>query len=255
VGHDDGLVAAGVENLVAWHEACVHALGWPSRRGPRWWTRPADQPSIYFTAIQLAPSDDAELATELGGHLESRAHQPEAVCCTHADLDLSSFGLTVQNEGRWFGRAAAAPRPPDKSPRGLEIRPVTTREELIAFEATSETAFSSPPPAPGRVYGAGLLDDPSMLVLLGLVDDEPVAGAMAYSAAGVIGIYSVGTVRSFRERGYASALTVAALASAGSRPAILQPSLAAARLYRRLGFVEVGRFSHWGHSAPSAPGP
>ena len=69
---------------------------------------------------------------------------------------------------------------------------------------------------------------------------------MAYVAAGVNGLYGVGTVPGERGRGYATALTRAGLALAPDRPAVLQPSPAAARLYRRLGFVEIGSFTHWG---------
>ena len=38
----------------------------------------------------------------------------------------------------------------------------------------------------------------------------------------------------------------AALAIAPDRTAVLQPSAEAQSLYHRLGFVEVGRFTHWG---------
>jgi predicted GNAT family acetyltransferase len=69
---------------------------------------------------------------------------------------------------------------------------------------------------------------------------------MAYVTDAVVGIYGVGTVPTHRRRGYAHALTAACLAIEPDRPAILQPSAAAASLYRRLDFVDVGPFTHWG---------
>ena len=62
----------------------------------------------------------------------------------------------------------------------------------------------------------------------------------------VLGVYGVGTVPGHRGRGYARALTLAVLDLAPDRPATLQPSDAAAPMYRSLGFEEIGRFSHWG---------
>jgi ribosomal protein S18 acetylase RimI-like enzyme len=236
-------------NLVGWHDCCVHALGGTSTAGTAWWTRPAREPSIYFTAIQTRPSgpDPGTVLDPLAEHLRDRRALPEAVCASWADLDLAPFGLKVHSEGRWYARAAPDPLPSDDWPRGLEVVRVTTGTDLVAFEWASESAFAGQPPEPGRVYAPALLADPAMAVLLGRVDGEPVAGAMAYRAGGVVGIYSVGTVAAHRERGYASALTRAALDVAGPTPAVLQPSLAAARLYRRLGFTEIGRFRHWGH--------
>ena len=69
---------------------------------------------------------------------------------------------------------------------------------------------------------------------------------MGYVDDTVIGIYGVGTVPGHRGRGYARALTLRRARPGAGRPATLQPSDAAARMYRRLGFAEIGRFTHWG---------
>jgi predicted GNAT family acetyltransferase len=69
---------------------------------------------------------------------------------------------------------------------------------------------------------------------------------MVHLAAGVAGIYGVTTLAPFRGRGYATALTRATLALAPDRPAVLQPTPAAAEIYRRLGFAPIGTARHWG---------
>ena len=85
-----------------------------------------------------------------------------------------------------------------------------------------------------------------MHVLLGRVDGEIAGGAMAYVTDDLLGIYGVGIVPGHRGHGHATALTTAALALAPDRPAVLQPSAEAENLYRRIGFTEIGRFTHWG---------
>jgi GNAT superfamily N-acetyltransferase len=120
--------------------------------------------------------------------------------------------------------------------------------ELVEFEAATCAAFSSPPPeVPLCIHGAGILDDPAMQVLVARDrHGHVVSGAMAYVDERVVGLYGVGTVPGHAGQGLATAVTTAVLALVPDRPAILQPSAEAAPLYRRLGFVEVGRFAHWG---------
>ena len=124
---------------------------------------------------------------------------------------------------------------------------VRDADDLAAFEVATCAAFGAPQPlTPFEIHGEAILDDPAMHVLIGRVDDEVVSGAMAYVSDGVLGIYGVGTVPAFRGHGHASALTRACMAIEPMLPTTLQPSMEATALYRRLGFTEVGRFTHWG---------
>jgi len=61
----------------------------------------------------------------------------------------------------------------------------------------------------------------------------------------VLGIYGVATIPAMRGRGYATAMTTRALATAGDLPAVLQPSTMAEPLYGRLGFARFGTFRSW----------
>ena len=95
------------------------------------------------------------------------------------------------------------------------------------------------------VYGPTLLDDPAFRLVVGYVDDEPVAGAAAIISDTVVGIYAVGTAEHARRRGYGRALTWAAVQAgveAGCHVAVLQSTEMAAGLYRSMGFVEVCRY-------------
>ncbi len=247
---------AAVDNLIAWHDLSIGALGFPTGLGRHWWTSPTPAPWIYFTAIQRRPlvgrRQRDEAAAELRTHLDDPRGGFQAVCASFADLDLTtpSAGLALRARGLWYARPAtrvAAWSAPDAEPEDLVIESVAGPGPLAEYESATSAAFGGlAPVAVGDVHAPGILADPDLHVLVGRRDTRVVAGAMAQLGAGVIGLYGVGTVPGERGRGYATALTRAALALAPNRVAVLQPSPAAARLYRRLGFTEVGAFTHWG---------
>ena len=251
------LLQAAAANLAGWHECSVRALGFETHASPWWWTAPSPAPWIYFTAIGLQrPGSRAERRTaldELQHHLDDPNGSFEAACESFGALKLDRVGLRLRTRGRWYARPASEPAPdplikPRPRPERLTVTQASTPDELAEFEQATCAAFGAPAPlATFDIHGRDILDDPAMHVLIGREGDGPVvAGAMAYVDPAVVGLYGVGTVPGHRGRGYATALTTAGLALAPDRPAVLQPSAKAAGLYRRLGFVDVGPFSHWG---------
>ncbi len=250
------MLDAAVDNLIGWHDVSIGALGFSTALGPHWWTSPTPAPWIYFTAIQrralAGRRAHHEAEAELGVHLDDPRGGFQAVCASFADLDLGggSVGLTLRTRGLWYARPTGpgpASSSPDADQTDLVIEAVAGPGPLAEYESATSAAFGGPAPVtPGDVHAPGILAEPGMHVLVGRRDSRVVAGAMAYVSAEVIGLYGVGTVPGHRGRGYATALTRAALALASDRPAVLQPSPAAARLYRRLGFGEIGAFTHWG---------
>jgi len=248
--NDDALLEAAADNLAGWHRSSIEALGFATATAPWWWTSPTPGPWIYFTAILRAkpngrPAIDAALNT-LSAHLDDPAGSYEAVCDSFGVLDLEPLGLTRRMSGLWYARPAG-PAPHEEDPEELVIAVVRGADDLAAFEVATCAAFGAPRPlTPFEIHGQAILEDPAMHVLIGRVDDEVVSGAMAYVSNGVLGIYGVGTLPAFRGRGHASALTRACLAIEPMMPSTLQPSIEATALYRRLGFIEVGRFAHWG---------
>jgi predicted GNAT family acetyltransferase len=67
----------------------------------------------------------------------------------------------------------------------------------------------------------------------------------------VVGVFGVTTVASARRKGYATALTRAAMLTETGLPAILAPSTEGEELYRRLGFDDVGELSIWVKESPA----
>ena len=243
------LLEAAAANLAGWHESSVRALGFATSTSDWWWTSPTPGPWIYFTAISLRRPRDRgatrRMLDELRHHLDDPAGSFEAVCDSEGAMDLEPLGLTRRMTGLWYARPPG-PAPREAPPAGLVISEVATTDDLEAFEQATCTAFGAPPPVTRfEIHAPGILDDPAMRVLLGRVDDAVVGGAMAYVADDVVGIYGVGTIPGHRGHGYATALTRACLAQDPTLPSTLQPSTGAAALYRRLGFTEVGRFTHW----------
>ena len=136
--------------------------------------------------------------------------------------------------------------PREALPEGLTIDRARTRAELesclriglITFEITDayvprlleiEDGLPSEQKASTRHYLARL-------------DGQPVATSELYLAAGVAGLYFVGTLARARGRGLGRAVTLAALRDArdmGYRVATLQATSHGDPVYRRLGFREL----------------
>jgi ribosomal protein S18 acetylase RimI-like enzyme len=238
---------AAADNLAAWHTSSTRALGLRPRTDERWWTCPMPTPNIYFSAISVAPAPArrarSAMLDALGPHARDPTTSLVSVCDTWDQLDLRTFGLHRRSSGAWLARPAADGA--GATAGDLRVEPVVDADGLARFERTMVAGFGARPPiAPFDIHGPAILDDPAMHVLAGWVDDELVACAMTY-VTDVAGIYGVATHPGHRGQGHASTMTLAAAALGPDRVAVLQPTPEAERLYRRLGFVAIGAFSHW----------
>jgi len=238
-------VHAAASNVAAWHDSSVRALGLHPRTTEQWWTCATPAPSIFYTAIsRRREREPGEMHAELLVHLDDPAGTHLAVCDSFGELDLRSLGLAPRATLPWYGRQPG-PLPADP-PTGLEITPVRSAADLAPWESATVRAFAvRHPVAPFDIHHPGILDDPAMHVLAGRTEGQIVAVAMAYRFASVVGVYGVGTLANHRGRGYARAMTLAALATEPDRPAILQPTPEAAAMYQALGFGAVGEHTHW----------
>lgn len=140
--------------------------------------------------------------------------------------------------------AAYATAPPD-----LTVQEVATEEDLEAWCATVGAASDFSPEAAGAwlelhqciPFGPGT----ARRHFIGRLDGKAVGTSSLLFAGGVAGLYSVTVPHEFRRRGFGTALSTAALATArreGFRAAALVSTSSGLGIYRRLGFREYRRW-------------
>ena len=156
-------------------------------------------------------------------------------------------------------------RPPTRRLPEIDVRRVRDSRTGDDFRGIGSVCFHVPIAWFNEVFDQNCVWD-RFAAYVGYVDDEPVATAATVASgdivgagpdAGrgpapqpggdVIGVYNVATLPDHRRRGYGEAVMRHALAEAErerpSRPVVLQSTDDGLRLYERMGFRTVARFS------------
>ena len=244
------IVRSGAKNWADWHGSQLHAHGLDCIRSEVLWSCPSAGPPIYLGAITLSDGNDPRLYREIGELTENRGQDGFILVDSWMALDLSGLGFSLGGIEPWYVRAPA-PLPESSLPEGLLIERVASVSRLEQFERASLEGFGVVSPndvAPFQIHAAQSLEDPRLHCYIGWIEGCAVSVSMAYVGDEVVGVYGVATIQEFRRRGYGEAITWAAIGSDPSLPAVLEPTEIAAGLYRRMGFVEVGRLRKWSYS-------
>lgn len=241
------LHAAAALNLVGWHDVHLRALGFPTQRVGGLWLTTAPVPVIFFSAIALGPG--ASAATAAGCPPRD---QWVAVSDPWGDLALAAHGFTPEGEQAWMVRHPASTAAVPPLPAELVIERVADAEALHDFEIASAWGFGAEPQPAATWHAPAILDDPRFTILRGRVEGRTVATSMSYRDARVLGVYGISTLPEARRRGYAAAMTWAAVSADPSVPSVLQPSEMARSLYVRLGFEGFTTFRSWARAPISA---
>jgi hypothetical protein len=230
------------EAVAAWHAAWLTSFGQRSVWDEDAW-RALDAPHfIYFAGITLRAAAGAEAV----------AAAPGTLCDSWSVLDLAPFGFEERDSEAWFLRDAG-PLPVDDLPAEFEVIRVSRPAEVEELEAVSVRGFDNEGATvePASVHPPTILGDPRMALWLGRAAGKAVSAAMSYRTDRAVGVFGVTTVASARRRGYASALTRAAMLADTGLPSILAPSHEAERMYERLGYRRVGELRKWVKADPA----
>ena len=129
----------------------------------------------------------------------------------------------------------------------MEVRPVVTPHDRLAFSGILSATFDLPYGVCVDMYSQERSWVDGYRGWVGWVNGEPVASIACVVAAGVIGVYSVGTMPRWRRSGYAEALMRTVLADltaeTGIEQSILQSTTEGLRIYQRMGYRRVTQFS------------
>jgi len=180
-----------------------------------WWLGPADQPP------------------ELGEFLLAAGLEPaETEVAMAADLAALPAG--------------------ELSPGGLQIRRVGTGGQLYDFARIISANQTPPEPEVLRFYElaapALLSGDSALWLYVGYLEEVPVATAELTVGGGIVGLYNISTLATYRRRGFGTALTLQPLLDAraqGYRTAILQASAEGVGVYTRIGFQPFGQITEY----------
>lgn len=219
----------------AWHASWLAALGCRSEDDGEVWRALDAPPYIYFAAITLRQDVPVEAVASIRG----------SICDSWQSLDLEPHGFRVWRQDPWYYRQGAPVS--EEPPRELELVRVRTAAEVAELEEVSVRGFGGDDARvePGSLHPASILEDSRMALFIGRVGGVAIGASMGYQTDDAVGVFGVTTVASARRRGYAAALTRAALLTETGLPAILASSAEGERLYKRLGFERVGELSIW----------
>jgi hypothetical protein len=233
------LVAATAANMAAWHDLMLRGLGHVTRYVDGLWLTPDRVPPIYFAAIAVRHQASGDLIAA-----ETVNDSWIAVCDPWADISLDAAGFSIEGDHPWMVRPPG-PRIDLAGPRSLAIERVVDADALADYELASALGFGSTPQPAFTWHPPSVLADPRLCLWRGTLDGRTVSTSMSFVEAGVVGVYGVSTVPEARRRGYATALTVAAMTAEPGLPSVLQPSAMAEGLYRELGYQRFTTFRTW----------
>jgi ribosomal protein S18 acetylase RimI-like enzyme len=233
-------------NLAAFWEYIPLAMSLHCERWEDAWAADLTSPSPYpNSATLLRPlTEDAapELVARLDAFYAGRSGGPWLIWSAWPIPDLSASGMQLMGHPPLMVRLPGAlpPAPPelhiveahdDVTLRDLDtvmIRGYPISELRAGDRLTDERALGGP-----------------LRFFVGYLGDEPVTCAASLLGQDELGVYMVATMPQARGKGYGSAVTAAAVASAPDLPAILQASDDGQPVYARLGFQTVTPFALW----------
>jgi ribosomal protein S18 acetylase RimI-like enzyme len=249
------LIKAIKANLFAWYEYLGQSPIADHRVGPplTWVLTPIHHPfmsNVFRTDIP--PADADQTITDALAYFSSKDVtdvswwvEPDSQPADLAER-LVARGLTYYEGIPGMAADLLALHEEERAPADLAIEAVTDHAGLSLWIETHQRS-AQPPDDWAEVLATLFSDMGSELPIrryVGRRGGEPVAVSELFLAAGVAGVYCVGTLPEARQQGIGAAMTLAALRDAralGYRIGILHSSAMGFHVYQRLGFQELCR--------------
>ena len=225
------LIGLCAQGEAAWHAFAYRSLGsdWTDDGSLARATRGVPHPFL-LGAVTLVP--EATVPDDV----------PGVVCDSYARLQLP--GRKAEPTGFWMIRHDGVQPEPVQVP-GLTIRAAETDADVAWFEYLAFLAADGRlPERSGELHPAGSQRLPGLTLLVAELDGQGVGTSLSVATDRVNNIGAVTVMPSHRGRGVGAALTEAAIVAAPGLPATLSATPEGRRVYRRLGFTEVGRPLH-----------
>jgi ribosomal protein S18 acetylase RimI-like enzyme len=253
------LTEAIKENLFEWYRYLGSSPGAELYDSPQltWLLTGIPEPFINgVLRAQLASDDMDDVIAGTLAHFKSRGvsqfwwwTEPDTQP-TDLGERLAAHGLSYTDGGPGMAVDLLALNEDVTTPSDLTILRVEDSGTLRKWAYASIIGFGKPEASVDAWFDlfAGLGFDAPLRNYVGLLRGEPAATSELFLAAGVAGIYVVTTLPEARRRGIGTALTLAPLREAramGYRVGILHSSPMGLGVYRRLGFREYCRMSHY----------
>jgi ribosomal protein S18 acetylase RimI-like enzyme len=215
---------------------------------------------FYNAAVAAAASDDPERTVAgIASFFAGRGVPALMWVREGVDDELVAAarraGFTETTSRPAMGLLSLSPVPAEFDlPGELHVEIVAGRDAIDEFRDVLAAGFGFALDVAYRVLASTLRTDPEAALLIGRVGDVAVSTAALITSGDTAGIHNVATRPDHRRRGYGAALTAAAIAEGrarGATHAVLQASPDGEPVYRRMGFVDLGRYVR----LRPAPGP
>jgi ribosomal protein S18 acetylase RimI-like enzyme len=196
-------------------------------------------PSNPAAALAAAALHYRPTGLSLGVDLEPNAHAE-----VRTAVERGGFRMVESRPGMALPIAdlRAVPAPP-----GVEIRVVDDPLLLPAAAEADAAAFGADVALTRAFLPDALVGDPWQRVYIAVVDDEVVGAGESALVDGVLGLFGIATVPSFRRRGIAAALTSHLIdhRAGDADLAVLQSSGLGYGVYEGLGFRAMSTWEVW----------
>lgn len=163
---------------------------------------------------------------------------------------FESYGFHYDSNTPGMAIALDSLKPVQHYSPDVQIKLVTTKDQLRLWNRTFVKGFELPPSVEGELFDlvSELPLDWPHRNYIGYLHGEPIATSNVFLGAGVAGIQYVSTIEAARRKGIGAAMTIAPLhdaAKLGYKTGILQSSEMGQTVYERIGFQHVCRMEHF----------